>query len=376
MNILTISNYFPSHPGGIEFVAMNLVLRWRKNHQVRWAACDVATHPHNSDTDDLPLPANNFTERWLGFPYPIPSLSSIPIIFKQAKWSDIVHIHDCIYFTSVVAFFASLVYSKPIVITQHVGLVPYKEKSKKILQMLAYQTIGRLILERSSEIVFINENVKDWFTARLRTRRISLIPNGVNRQIFYPPKDGEREMIRAQLGYSEEDVIFLFIGRFTQKKGIHLIKEIALNRPNYHWIMIGHGDVDVLKWNLPNIKIFPPQAQVKLRDFYLAANLFVLPSAGEGFPLAVQEALSCGLPTAVSEEVAISLSEAPLIRLNISSSQQIVKTLDGIMSDLGTRIILQSKSNEFAEQWNWDVTAHKYEELLINIADKYSKPSK
>jgi len=372
MKIFTISNYFPSHPGGIEFVAMNLVLRWRKKHQVRWAACDVASHPYKSTTDDLPLPANNFTEKWLGFPYPLPSFRSIPIIFKQVKWCNIVHIHDCLYFTNIVAFIASKIYSKPIVVTQHVGIVPYKETLKRVLQSFAYQTIGKLILEQSNEVVFINRNVETWFRSILKTKRMSLIPNGVNRQTFYPPNNGERESIRTQLNYGEKETLLLFVGRFTQKKGIHLIKEIAVKRPNYHWLMVGHGDVDISQWGLPNIKIFPPQEQVRLRNFYIAADIFVLPSTGEGFPLTVQEALSCGLPTAVSEEVAVSQPDAPLIKLNVMVTDEVIKTLDELLANPKTRKELQLASDRYARLWDWDVSVSKYEELFARIADNVS----
>jgi glycosyltransferase involved in cell wall biosynthesis len=376
MKILTISNYFPNHPGGIEFVALNLVSQWRINHKVRWVACDVVTPSYANNIDDIPLSAYNFTETRLGFPYPIPTCNSILTIIKQVKWSDIIHLHDCLYFANIIAFLASLVFSKPIVVTQHVGVVPYKEKYKKILQILAYRTIGRLILKRSEKTVFINKQVKDWFENELKIRRTCVIPNGVDRQIFCPSSHSERQAVRVKLGYSANDTLFLFIGRFTQKKGIHLIKEIALNRPKYQWIMIGKGDVDIRKWDLPNVRVFPPQAQADLRDFYIAADIFVLPSTGEGFPLAVQEALSCGLPTAVSEEVAVSLPDAPLIRLATSSLPQIFKTLDEILSKPNKLISLQSQSEEFAKQWDWDVTAQKYEEVFNQTVNTYSKSIK
>lgn len=370
MKILTLSNYFPNHPGGIEFVALNLVSRWRKKHEVRWAACDVVTPPHDKDFDDIPLQANNFTEAWLGFPYPIPTGNWIPTIVQEVKRSEIVHLHDCLYFANIIAFLASLVFSKPIVVTQHVGLVPYKEKYKKALQTLAYQTIGRLILKRSHEVVFINRQVKDWFEKRLKIQRTSIIQNGVSGEIFYPADIKEKEKIRTKLGYSENELLLLFIGRFTQKKGIHLIKEIALNRPNYHWIMVGSGEVDALGWNLPNVSVFPPQSQAELRDFYIAADMFVLPSTGEGFPLAVQEALACGLPVGVSEETARSLTEAPLIRLVTTSLPQILETLDRILGEPSQLLSLQAKSKEFAKQWDWDITAQKYEELFANTIDR------
>ena len=375
MKILTLSNYFPNHSGGIEFVALNLVSCWRENHEVRWVACDVATPPYKGTLDDIPMAANNFTESRLGFPYPIPTANWLQTIVREVRQSDLIHIHDCLYFLNIAAFFAAVVFSKPIVVTQHVGLVPYKERYKKMLQLIAYQSIGRLILKRSDEVVFINRQVKDWFERVMKLQRTSLIYNGVNRKMFYPPDVDERESIRNKLGYSKNDILLLFIGRFTQKKGIHLIREIAFNRPNYHWLMIGRSEINPLEWGLPNVRVFPPQAQADLRDFYAAADLFVLPSTGEGLPLAVQEALACGLPTAVSEEIADSLTEAPLVKLNTSSIPHILEMLDQLLSEPDQRLRFRKRSSEFVKQWDWDITAQKYEELFVKTINRRRNPS-
>jgi glycosyltransferase involved in cell wall biosynthesis len=372
MKILTISNYYPSHPGGIEFVALNLVKHWRAHHQVRWMACDVKKYPHLSETDDIPLRAINFAEERLGFPYPIPIGKWLFQVIEQVKWCDVLHMHDSLYLANIVAFLISRWYRKPLLVTQHVGLVPYKEKWKMGLQWFAYQTIGRFILERADEIIFINGQVKEWFETRMNIHRTSLIQNGVDNQIFYPASANEKKETRMKLRWSEDDIVLLFIGRFTQKKGIHLIREIAVNRREYHWIIIGRGDVDILQWNLPNLKVFSPQPQAGLREFYIASDLLVLPSTGEGFPLAVQEALSCGLPAAVSEEVAASMPDAPLLRLKTLSLPQILGTLDEILKEPDHRARLQVKSKEFAKQWDWAITARKYEELIVRAMARYS----
>lgn len=366
MKILTISNYFPNHPGGIEFVALNLTSRWRRDHQVRWVACDVSTPPHENARDDIPLAACNFTETRFGFPYPLPAPSSILTIAKNVKWSDIVHLHDCLYLTNIIAFIAAQIYSKPVVVTQHVGAVPYREKAKMALQLLAYRLIGYPILRRSNSVIFVNRRVQEWFEQSVKIRQSSLLPNGVDTKIFNPPVNGEREIVRAKLGYSTDEILFLFIGRFTQKKGVQLIREIAMQRPQCRWVMIGNGDVNVRDWNLPNVNALPPQQQKHLREFYIAADVFILPSTGEGFPLAVQEALSCGLPAAVSEETAASMPDAPLIPLNVFSLPQTLQTLDELTENAGARRQLQIQSTEYAKQWDWDATARKYVEQFIN----------
>lgn len=370
MRILTISNYYPSHPGGIEIVAQNLVTRWRINHQVRWAACEVSSHPHEYEPDDVPLHASNITETRLGFPYPIPTAGSVIDIFRQVQWCEVVHIHDCLYFANIVAFIASSFFSKPLVVTQHVGMVPYRESYKNVLQKLAYQTIGRLVLQGSDEVIFINENIRKWFEAGANLTKVFLIQNGVDHQVFFPANADEQKSARIRFGLPETGVVLLFVGRFTQKKGVDLIHKIAAARPDYTWVMVGSGEIDISTWDLPNTKVFPRQPQTVLREFYIAADLFVLPSKGEGFPLVVQEALSCGVPAAVSEETASSLPEAPLISLDIDEMPSLLGTLDSALKNAEFLASLRERSKEFSKIWDWDAIARQYEDHFIHLVNK------
>jgi len=372
MKILELSNYYPEHPGGIEIVAWNLVKRWRQHHKVRWMACDAREHPHVCAEDDIPISANNFTEEHLGFPYPIPLGKSIFQIFKQAKWCDAVHIHDCLYLANIFAVIASRLYNKPLLITQHVALVPYHEAYKNVLQRLAYDTLGKFVLKHAETVIFISERVKDWFAARVECgQNAILIPNGIDRHLFYPPVSEERQTFRANLGFSPSDSVCLYVGRFIQKKGIHLINKIARSRLNLRWVMIGKGEINPRDWNLPNVQVLPPQPQAALRAYYGAADLFVLPSAGEGFPLVVQEALSCGLPTAVSQEIADYLPDAPLVKLNTTALPTIYETLDKLFAQPKHLWDLRNAAVEYSKRWDWDNVVRQYEELLIKLTSRH-----
>ena len=369
MKILTLSNYYPEHQGGIEFVAMNLVKHWRTRHQVRWMACDVKRHPHDPAVDDVPLPALNFAESNLGFPYPIPTGKSIFDIFREVKEADVVHIHDCLYLANIFAFLASRWYGRPLLVTQHVALVPYPEAYKNAIQKVAYWFLGKLVLQSTNEVIFISQRVKTWFENYLVFRHPPLlIPNGVDRAIFYPPQHEERELTRTQLGFSTDDVVLIFVGRFAQKKGLGLIREIARARPNLRWILIGRDELDPRTWKLPNVQVILPQPQEVLRKYYVAADLFFLPSIGEGFPLAIQESLSCGLPAAVSSEISEYAPDAPFIKIEDRSPALMLQMIDDLFGMPAESLqSLRSASAEYASRWDWANVARQYEDVFAKL---------
>ncbi|MCS6994539.1 MAG: glycosyltransferase family 4 protein [Anaerolineales bacterium] len=365
MKILSLSNYFPEHHGGIEFVALNLVTRWRKNNQVRWMACDVHDRPHQAMPDDVPLAAINFTEERLGFPYPIPLPVEIWRIFEQVRWAEVVHLHDCLYMANAIAALAARFYQKPLVVTQHIGLVPYSQNYKNHLQNLAYHTLGKSILQAAQQVVFISQKTKEWFEQRFPFSKPPLvIPNGVDSTLFYPADTTERETTRQSLDLRHNQNVLLFVGRFTHKKGIEKIQPLAEKYPDWLWICVGDGEIRPERWGLPNVRVVPALPQSDLRTYYIAADLFFLPSVGEGFPLAAQEALSCGLPAALDHATASAFPDAPVLRFDASHLHNIAFELERYFNNPLVSAHLKRASTEYAQRWNWDITALRYEEIF------------
>jgi glycosyltransferase involved in cell wall biosynthesis len=69
-------------------------------------------------------------------------------------------------------------------------------------------------------------------------------------------------------------------------------------------VLAGWGNIDPAQWGLRNVFVRRGLDQASLAPLYRASNVFVLPSTGEGFPLVLQEALACGLPSVCSAETA------------------------------------------------------------------------
>jgi len=156
------------------------------------------------------------------------------------------------------------------------------------------------VLSGADQVVFISEFVRTYF-ARLPFRSPPrLIFNGVDTEVFRPACGEERAAARVRFGLTGPTA--LFVGRFVEKKGVEILRRAAAARPDVTFAFAGWGVIDPASWGLPNVRVFSDLAGAGLADLYRAADVFVLPSQGEGFPLVVQEALACGLPVVCGAE--------------------------------------------------------------------------
>jgi glycosyltransferase involved in cell wall biosynthesis len=124
-----------------------------------------------------------------------------------------------------------------------------------------------------------------------------------------------RPMIRQKLGIAESQMVLLFSGKLSQRKGPNLlllaIKELPLEiRRNIVLVFLGSGELrEILEepgQSPPASKIHFVgfQNQTQLSQYYHAADLLVLPSLhSETWGLVVNEALHHGLPCVVSDAV-------------------------------------------------------------------------
>ncbi|HTM60142.1 MAG TPA: glycosyltransferase family 4 protein [Burkholderiales bacterium] len=372
--VVLVTHFFPSHGGGVESVAWELASRLAASGaaKITWYSSDTDAPPAQSPgLQCVPVRTWNVAERRFGFPYPLWSFSGLAQLVRSVRASDAVHLHDCLYLPSLVAWAAARLSRRPVIVTQHVGLIPYRNPLMRAAMALSNAIFGRLVLGTATQVIFISEAVRRYFAGFVRFRNPpALVPNGVDTQTFVPADDARREATRAALGIAKGKPLLIFVGRFVEKKGLDLLRQMAERLPQARWIFAGWGTTDPARWNLANVSVHGKLERQALVPLYQAADLLVLPSVGEGFPLVVQEAMACSTPALVGDETAAASPDAEGLLLHESvegddTSGRWAARLQALLASRTTLPELRPRVAAFARQhWSWAGCTEHYAQLF------------
>jgi glycosyltransferase involved in cell wall biosynthesis len=368
LRILTVSHFYAEHRGGVEIVAGKLAAGLAQaGMSVTWAAsaCPACLTPGGFAT--LPMRACNIAETRLGIPYPIWSPGSLIRLVQAVRESDVVHLHDCLYAGNVIAYLAARLFRKPVVVTQHIGLVPYSQPGLRTAMKLANRLLGGLVLGGCAQAIFVSRQVEQYFRQRISLSPLPcLVPNGVDHAQFYPIDAEARRRLRASLNWDDNRPVMLFVGRFVEKKGLPLLRRLAERFPACRWAFAGWGPENPDTWGLQNVLCLGAVNHERLADYYRAADWLVLPSAGEGFPLVVQEAMACGTPAVISDDTARGCPGVervlPVCKLTSTAWAEQIQRLLNATEDWDSQ---RRRAAEFAQDtWNWERCIESYAELF------------
>lgn len=131
--------------------------------------------------------------------------------------------------------------------------------------------------------------------------QLEVIYNGIDLEKFSPQVKALRESTRAQWKIDFSAPVFLFVGSGFARKGL---AQLIRTLPQQAYLLVVGKDKHTAKYihladKLDKQVVFAGPQQDVL-PFYGAADAFVLPAIYEPFGNVILEALSCGLPTIVS----------------------------------------------------------------------------
>lgn len=227
---------------------------------------------------------------------------------------DVVHIHWLYDFACLAAARAAVAAGVPFVLQPHGSLDPHLRRKSRLVKTVYLATLGHSLLNKAAAIVFTSEQERQ--LASYGPRRPEwVVPAGLDGSLFehLPPPGQFRAAFPAVDG-----PFLLFVGRLSPQKGLDLLlaahARIARERPNLWLVVAG-----------PDYRGYASQVHAMAREHgiesrvlvtgmlpfelklaaYVDAELFVLPSYAENFGLVITEALACGLPVVMSDQVNI-----------------------------------------------------------------------
>jgi glycosyltransferase involved in cell wall biosynthesis len=375
--LVTVTHIYPAHGGGLERVAGRLVEEFvRAGARVCWFSSDTDAPPPDVPGRAIHISVStaNFVYRLTQLPYPFWSPVALPRLWRAIGAANIVHVHEHLYHCSIVAIVIARLRGRPVVVTQHMGALAFRNAVLTALYKAGVRLFGRSIFPLTSRRVFISANVRSFFGRDLDPKS-RLIFNGVDTGLFTLATPTQRQREREMLQIPATAQVVLFVGRLVRKKGLHIIEQLAQRFTGVLWMIVGAGPEDPSRWNQDNVRVYGRVSHDKLASYYRAADLLLLPSSGEGFPLVVQEALCCGTGVLSTEEVASACPEAaPMIRTcptprHGDSIDCWAKALDEALSDGDDVDGRQARSQAARAMWSWEDCARRYMELFAEVSD-------
>ena len=382
--ICLVTHFFLPHMGGIEKVSYEQSKRLAKaGYEI-----DVLTSKTKGQKK-YPIknirvftyPSLNFTERF-GVPYPILRIEAYKKFSDVIKKSDIVHAHGHVYMPSYLAGKLAKKYKKPFIVTQHNTFIDYKSWLNT-LEYLNDLFIGKSVLKNADQILTVSkETMKYVLKVGADKSKVSVIYNGVDTNCFQALK---KEESRKKLDLPEKRKIIFSVRRLVYKNGLDTLIESAYlatqKNPNILFIVAGKGpnkkliEERVKEMKIENnIKLTGYVPDELLPVYYNAADCFILPSAsGEGLPLVLLEAMSCGLPV-----IATTVGGTPEIIEHMKNGilipprnpQAMTKAVSKLLAEdeLGKNIGEEAK-RKIEQQFSWEGNVRKLKNIYSELIE-------
>jgi glycosyltransferase involved in cell wall biosynthesis len=296
-----------------------------------------------------------------GVPYAMPIGPGVVGACRALRSCDVLHAHGSLYATTVLALLARR-RRTPLFVTEHVGFVPYSSALVNAVQRLAWLVVGSPVVRRSAKVIAYNSRVRDWLRARFGERAVAFITNGVDTSEFEPADRDARQAARARLGLPPDGVLALFVGRAAQKKNLDAV--LAFRSESYR--LVACGAARALPPDVLNLGAVP---HTTMPDVFAASDFLIHPATGEGFPVAVQEAMATGLPVAMLWDSGYTGSVDRDTLLAADTTDDLARAADDLARNPALRQEYGRRSREFAlQRWNWNTTVERHLSLFAEAA--------
>lgn len=162
----------------------------------------------------------------------------------------------------------------------------------------------RTTLRRVTRLVAITRETQVFLETHVRGDGVVYLPNFVHVPAG-PPRRRERSC--------SSPIRFLFVGWMIRAKGVEELLEAASSIKDAEFVLVGPFSEDYeaelrdrIRAAGEHVRLLGPRDHAEVMQLYAEADVFVLPSHREGFPMVILEAMAAGLPVVATKVGAIT----------------------------------------------------------------------
>ncbi len=358
--IYQISAHYPPYLGGLEKVTENI----SKNLAARDYEVEVITSTIQSKNNKDSVRNNLNIVRLKGS-----EIFNVPIIWNlfpyllKTNSNSIFHVHISQLLFPEIALLAAKIKKIPTIAHLHSDTQPSSFFGfifviyKKLIFPITLRNYDKIIVLTSDHFNMIVNKYK------VNPTKIYIIPNGISQEYFTKTNRSLHSKPRL-----------LYAGRLSTEKNIEqlLLSLVGISH-KYDTKIVGSGP-EFMKLKMLSTKLklsnvsFPGRLDGnKLLSTYLWADIFILPSRGEGMPLTLLEAMATKLPCIGTDVSGI--------RSLINSKNGLLVKLDDIQDMKNSIVKLTSTEKYSMMSENALQTANEYrwDTVIDSIVNLYQK---
>jgi phosphatidylinositol alpha-1,6-mannosyltransferase len=174
--------------------------------------------------------------------------------------------------------------------------------------------VKKKALQQANHILAVSSFTKQQLISKqgLPGEKISVFPNTIDPFFKFPVDFAKPEYLQQRYGIAANEKVILTLTRLNSKEGykgydtlVTVLPELLKQNIPFKYILAGKADATELQRMNTLIKSLGLEERVlmpgfiadeEITDHYLLADVFVMPSKGEGFGIVYTEAMACGLP--------------------------------------------------------------------------------
>lgn len=293
---------------------------------------------------------------------------------RHARENDFIHVHTVFSHPANSAMSAARQSSVPYCVRPLGQLCRWSLRQRRLVKSLQLAWATRRNIN-GARFIHCTSDMEAAETAEAGFRSpCKVLPHGLE---MPPVTAGARKALRDALGVPQDRRLVVFMSRFHEKKGLELLLEaMALKAADFDLVLAGTGEAAYVAGLKRRVAGSGLEKRVHWLEFVTGeakwrllqgGDVFVLPSQSENFGIVILEAMACGLPVVVSDQVALmdEVRQHQLGHVVPREPQLLRRALDEMLEDAAGRGLIRERAPRLVmERYSWPAAAQR-------LADAY-----